>query len=188
MRNKFKAIIAMLLVTFLLTSCYGTFEHRVDTYLVTEYRIIDKVADALDHKNSKKLKKLFSKKVMSEYSDFEQDYNALSEFFTGDIVSVDPSARHGGKEGPIYKRDAYCGAELNITTTDDSYIVFYRYCIADSNNRDNEGLLFLRVIKAEDRDKYFYDIGGWATIKKFPGIFIGNETQDSSEHQDNNDH
>ena len=133
---------------------------------------LDAVLQALEIEDSEALKKLFSPKAISESDNFENDLQALFDYFDGVTVSV-------GEYSPLHvskKRDEDLERKIiystyDIQTDKQTYRIAMQDIIYNTYEENNVGIYSLYIIiMSEDTDPtYAYNGDG----KYTPGINIG---------------
>jgi len=165
--KKLLLLIAIITICLGLSSCSilkpGRFSR--DDGKIAETRF-QKIIEAIDKKDKKGLKNMFSPQALKEAKDIDGDIEYIMEFYKGNLESkdrayqVDDSNNYG-----VDTSELKCF--YTVTTDVEKYIVFFIDRIADDKNPDNVGLYMLQIIKLADREKEF----DWGSKTRCAGIY-----------------
>lgn len=117
------------------------------------------IIKSLENKDKEGLKKIFSPNAVKEANDIDGGIDYLMKFYKGKMKSRDEGTIPSTDlvEDGEKKRELDCKYE--VTTDEDTYIVFFVYQRVDTKNPDNVGVYMLQIIKKSDEEKEF-DWGG----------------------------
>lgn len=115
---------------------------------------LEQVLEAIENKDNDALKSLFSLEVLNKMENFQENANALFEFFEGEIISKKMS------EGPT----VFDNMESNnhrkkissyffVQTDKQRYFILMDDVPTDTSSPNNVGLYLLLVVKAEYEEK-----------------------------------
>jgi hypothetical protein len=157
-----------ILIIFSTISCFGRFPSMVfyadDKILAKRFK---QILEAIKNEDADSLKMMFSKKVLEESKQIDNDINYLFSIFQGEVVSWEQkgvSSSQNRNYGEITK-ETRCF--FNVDTTSQKYIVYIIEYTEDTVNPENVGLYTLRIIKAEDKET---QSGYWQDME-IPGIY-----------------
>ena len=161
-------IVLLLLCTALLSSCKPGLRPIMysNDKNITNDRV-EHVLEAVVNKDTDALKKVFSKKALSEIIDFDDMAEHLFDFFEGNIESWERDGFSSDGKIEYGKRYYLYRYGYNNTTDIDKYVFFFMDYVIDTFDKDNEGLYMLEVNKKNYRMKY----DSWQERMK-AGIYI----------------
>ena len=127
------------------------------------------IMDALNAKDVNQLKQLFFKDALQNAIDFDSNFNYLTDFLKGNILSTSKDSAVGS----LYETNAglstvYISCAYKITTNVDTYILSFDDHIFNNKDSDDLGLYFLKIYKESDSDKELYGVGDCAGIYRPP--------------------
>lgn len=163
-----------LVLTFLTTACSSSannasgatskfdilqfFSGRQSNTITRTYRsdkeqatfVFEQIIKAIESNDSVALKELFSVSTVTSVDGFEEDMNALMDFYEGEMVSYKQfgPGTHAVKEGSIQRKEMF--ASFDIITTLADYRLAIRFFTVDSADPENLGVYSLYIIKAEN--------------------------------------
>ena len=119
-----------------------------------------KIITAVSNRDANAIKKLFSNNVKQQVDDMDEKISELFEFIQGDIISysdakdrgvgVSTKTEHGKRRKDI--QPCFC-----LTTSMHTYYFAIRECMVDTFDPNNEGLLSIYIIDADDwTEAYVY--------------------------------
>jgi hypothetical protein len=124
-----------------------------DSHKIADTRL-EQILDAISNKEKDTMKTMFSKQVLSEASDFDENLETLFNYVQGDIKSwkstgayTFPEEKNADGTGN-HKKEAE--ATYTFTTTEQGYhVAVYEYVI-DTANKDNVGVYSFCIISDKD--------------------------------------
>ena len=133
----------------------------------------EKIIEAIQGRDTDKIKSLFSKKSIEETDDFDEDVLALFNFYQGEMSSYNDWGARSADEG---KNDDGTGRDwksiqstYDVETSKQKYRFAIKTFILDTADPDNVGICSLYIIKAEDSDLQF---AYWGDRLWTPGINV----------------
>ncbi len=148
-----KIQILLFILIMLLSACVPM-HSRYDGDRVKTNARLEQVIKAIENKDEKSLKSMFSKRVLEETEDIDSDIEYLFNFVQGDIESWVREA--GGVSGSkYYNRLVTYRTRFKVTTDKETYIFLILEYPTDKDNPDNVGVYMLQVIKEEDKKTQF---------------------------------
>lgn len=181
--KKFMCFIFLISVMILFSACSSSRNKTVETTKeeVTYLRNLDTADEeqiakdtfeqalkAIQEKDEKKVKELFSTKALKEAKNLEINMRYLFNLYQGDLVSWEldgvPSVNERIESGIKTKRFVYY---CDIITTENQYVIFILQYPSDIADTENEGIYALRMIKAEDENTQF----GYMEDMEIAGIY-----------------
>jgi hypothetical protein len=134
-------------------------------------RRLEKVCDALEDRDTDKLRAMFSENTLALIPDFDERAECVFQLFQGKVKAYKQDGSTGSSESRDGKRRYLDKSKYFVTTDVDEYVVFMIDYPIDTMNPSNQGLFNLRVIKKADYAE-FRSYGGYAGAKRFiPGLF-----------------
>ena len=120
------------------------------------YNQIEMLIEHIENRDKEKIMAMFSKHALSLALNFDESIEYLFSTYEGNaqIIEIDggiivSESKEYGKVNKDVK------SWYNIKTSENDYSFFFIDCIKDTTNSDNIGLYSLRVVKSEDKEKYF---------------------------------
>lgn len=133
--------------------------------------MLDKIIDLISKNDENGLKKLFSKKALSDAESIDVNIKWLISSFKGEIKKqgmfkylLNDEINHG----KITSENSFC---VEVTTTFNKYVFTVIYYPEDTINPDNQGVYALSVLPKEYWDKHFTYVD---TFKNYPGVYNPN--------------
>lgn len=163
------SVLILIITTLLLGSCNmfrgATVPRRLPESHEDER--MNSILDAMKNGDKDALKSMFSKKTLSEATSFDENLNALFDFFQGEVKSVTVK----GNSSSFQRHDgivkSWTNAWYKVETDQHNYLFIFVDYEKDEELEDNIGLYMLRVILEEEKDELFKS---WEEIE-IPGIF-----------------
>lgn len=167
--KKFRLLILLLLLIFMITSCSGIDNDKNDLEIADE--TFHNLISAVYAKNEIGIIELFSHTVREE-ADLERDASELVDFICGDFVSKSSASDSGiGTDSHVSegKKRKEIQSSFCINTTENTYYVAIKECTVDESDEANIGILSVYIIEAENwvEDYVYRGDGEWV-----PGIHI----------------
>ena len=162
-----KYILFLGVVLFLCVSCGKPSESDA---MICDNRIWQ-VYDAIEKRENDQIKTLFSNNVINNYSELDASVEKLFSFIKGKPTEwkrEEPPVVYDYVEDG--KKQKHYTVWFLLKTDIDDYLVFISDWPIDQLNSDNEGLLSLKIIEADDESKLNGTIEEWGGT---PGIHIG---------------
>ena len=158
-KKQAKCILVIILTgVFFMGSC-SPIKDKFSKFLMTsddriQINLLEQVLEAIENKDNDALKSLFSLEVLNKMENFQENANALFEFFEGEIISKKMS------EGPT----VFDNMESNnhrkkissyffVQTDKQRYFILMDDVPTDTSSPNNVGLYLLLVVKAEYEEK-----------------------------------
>ena len=157
-------ICTIILVIVLLISCSGcslllegiksSVNDRFDSVTSSNADLSDamlqQLTAAISEKDEQTLYQMFSPNAISSSEGFDENVAALMEFWEGNVVS---NKRYGPrmsakKDGRLYRKEIYVAYDVN--TDKESYRLAFWFCVADSWDAGNIGIMSLYITKNDD--------------------------------------
>lgn len=131
------------------------FNRRYNTNGEQADDVFEQIIDAIEGDDTSALRELFSISTVAAIDNFDEDINALIDFYEGEMISYKRygPGSHASKEGTSYTKDVF--ASFDVTTNLAKYRLAIRFCTIDSENSENLGVHSLYIIKAENSDMDF---------------------------------
>lgn len=164
-------LITVLLISFTFTSC-GLFDfEELNASSYNGDDTANEIVDCIKRKDATSFSSLFSKKLQQK-ADFSSECQAFLDYINGTVISNNSVHEGGSTEDKIRengKTTIYTALKFSIYTTSGEYHIAFRFCSLDQKDHDNEGILSIYVIKAENYqiDAKYGGNGFWT-----PGINI----------------
>ena len=168
-----KMCFVLIFVLLLLTSCSTSGDNMklTDNAAMAENNLA-KVIEAINQKNSKELKSLFSKNSLKDSHNIENTIENLFSYIDGNIKSYNWSDDMGGPIADTNYEQGEKNIELKswfyVITDEEKYVFFILYYPIDEFDEDNIGIYSLRVVKQTDKDIH---LTYWQDMKT-PGIYL----------------
>lgn len=167
-RNSFLLVIVLLNIFCL--GCKGKEKMGFVSRDRMNFKIGEEILQCFLEKDEERFKSLFSKDVISNNPELDNEIRKLFKYCNGSINSFENYAT---------SMETSIDGELNSTTYNTifkvsidgiMYLLFYIYTPKDLYDNKIEGVRSIRVIKESEREKYFCY---WQDMK--PGIFVPDE-------------
>ena len=179
---KRRPIVFVLLCMFLLSSCrvYGTgIPHEkwiMEDNSSVENALMEQVAECLQKQDADGLKKVFSKQALQEADDIDAQIKRLFQFFQGEDISWEEECLETSEDSNKGKRKKEVFVWYWVSTDQEEYCVFFYDYPIDTQDKDNQGLYAMRVVKKEDEKTKM----GTRQEMRIPGIYIPEDDTASS--------
>ncbi len=176
LKRKFRIIILInLMCILLLSSCSGSSTSGVlgiNNERAYAKAKMNEVLDSIENNDNESLKKLFSKKAITQLNDIDQSIYSLFDYFQGDFVSYDDWAGSGGETtwDNGYKQEIIYSS-FDVKTSTNEYRFAFKIVTVDTADKDNVGIHSLYIIKMED--DIDPELGYVGDNKYTAGIHIG---------------
>lgn len=147
--------IAFLMLIMISGCSCGLFDQHIEGDEKISTNTIEKVVKAVNSKDKKTLKSLFSETVKDDSEDFDKDVDDLFAFLDGKIQSWEDPTGPGSEEEYDYgveKRILF--SRVYFTTDKNKYELFITECIVNEENPDEIGIQSMEIIYSEDASKY----------------------------------
>ncbi len=174
MLKRITALLSCFLITCTLSLSSCTFISDSEKYLSGDQRTIEafsKILDAIMEEDKKALSELFSKEAFENAADFEKSQEELLELFKDKELKYEK--RDGWSESSQTQygnmQKSICSG-FTVFADDQTFYAAMKYCSVDSMDRENEGVISIYLISAEEwetSESYMGD-GKWTN-----GIHIG---------------
>ena len=167
-------LILLLVLLFVFASCsekgINMFFKIYDNEKVADTTFYEKI-DAIEQRNDSKIVMMFAKAIQNEKT-LSQDAVRLIDSIHGDITSISSASDTGvnaNYEKNKGKKKKEIQSSFCITTAETKYYMAIKECVIDDYDNNNEGVLSVYIIKAEDwkEDCVYIGDGKWT-----PGITI----------------
>ena len=135
----------------------------------------EQLLDAIGKNDADAVNKLFSEKAKAEAEGHEANIEVLFEFVQGNVISWNRLWRHGSKTSTYGIQSNLVRTMYEVKTDVDEYMLYIYDYVRDDTDPTNQGIYYLRVFKAEDRDLYYKSTEGSIV----PGIYIPPEYFDT---------
>ena len=174
-------IIIALCILIIITGCNIGNSTKQD-YLMYSNTIFEQLIDAIQNKNEEAITALFSNNVVNSDLDFNEDVTKLISYVDvmGDL-EYEPWSRPNTS---MEKEYSYFRLEIESTYDfklgDKSYRLAFIYCDKDTSNSDNEGIISMYIIKAEDDTDLSFAYRGDIIPKNGINIGIKNDLSNIS--------
>lgn len=165
-----RVILIIVPLMLLLTSCSAPFGSTMgNSFLKTnqENESLKRILNSLQSKDKESIKSMFAPNAIAEARDFDEQINALFDFYCGDIKSwvEKGSSEFVTQEKGKIKKEVY--KWYQVDTEYQSYLFIMIECPVDSEQPDNIGIHTLRVIYTANQETQFTS---WDDIS-IPGIY-----------------
>jgi hypothetical protein len=141
-------IVAMLL---LLSGCSVLRESAVDEEKETE-QMAQSIITAIDNRDEEKLRNVLSPSAVLEAYDLNEGSRYTNELYEGIFVSYEKKGiaygDHFGQPG----RTKYAEAHYIVTTSEDTYILYFLYWIIEDANPSAQGVYRIKLAKYTDAE------------------------------------
>ncbi|MBO5418363.1 MAG: DUF5104 domain-containing protein [Clostridia bacterium] len=171
--KKVIAIITALLL--LLCGCVGQdeglFGRKYDKDQEYANKQLNSLLKAIENKDEKVVKSLFSKNVLSSDFEFETSVQELFAYFKGVAPKWDSQCPQIIDEENETNQKIIVTSSYDIQTSESAYRICIKSCRKDTADYNNEGIWSLYIILlSEDND---LECTYWGDNKYTPGINIG---------------
>jgi len=128
---------------------------------------VERIFTAIQDKDKKTLKSLFSKKALDEVVDIDKNIDYLFELLQGDVDTWERETWSSSESIDHGKKSVMIRFSFELKTNQDIYVFYVIDYHTDDINPDNQGLYMLELIKFTD-DK---DLQSWQKRMR-AGIYI----------------
>lgn len=170
-------VVYLVILSLALLGC-GKKEDRISKWLGSEEemsnQIMQEISHALDKRDAKEIKELFSRHAIEEAENLDQQIKDVLEFYQGDTVSFEgfsSSQTHSGAEG---EEKEFIGHFI-LVTDKAKYEIRYDHKPIDDSNPEETGLRKLEIVKESiyrDEDGVKREDFSWQYHEKGPGIYM----------------
>ena len=151
--------------------------YRSELFFRDDHEIADvrfeEIIKALDNKDKKSIKNMFSTNSLKEANDIDSGINYLLEFYNGEVISKEAAYTGKNSTNSNGEKTSELDCMYLVKTDVDEYLVFFIYKIEDTKDPDNIGLYMLQIIKQANRENEF----DWGNKIRCAGIYIPAETE-----------
>jgi len=177
-----KKLVCMIGVFMIMTTLGGCFFPASRTEKLNKDYISDKeaiknvedtVIQALETKDEKLLKSIFSEKALTRAGDMDKGIDYIFDLYKGDFVEISEENHSTDEHMERNKNTRDIAAQCKITTTEDEYILSWRHWTVQEEDPSSVGVHSLRLIKA-DKHCSFYAIAGI----EYPERYVVHEVMD----------
>lgn len=172
MKKKVVLIVGMVLLFLSMGGCMGRKEQLANQSVSEQYtsdQLMEKIVTALDARDEKALKSLFSKSALKESAKIEQQISKLMEFYQGTIKSFKGDASSDTRTDYGEDVEKELVGQYLLITDKNSYHVMYDYKAVDKNNPEQMGLSQLELVTDELYQKNDFD---WQCGKNGSGVYM----------------
>lgn len=167
---KLLTILTIIVFMLSLSACSNSF--RTELFTRDDHKIVNtrfqQIINALDNKESEKLKNLFSSNALKEAGDIDKEIEYLMKFYKGKMISKD-GAITGSDSNNYGKKTSELVCNYEIETDMDNYVIYYIDVLVDTEHPNNVGLYMLEIKKLENKNDKKLEWGGEV---RQPGIYI----------------
>jgi hypothetical protein len=162
-----KFMVLSLISGLLLSSCVPGLPTRFigDDGPTTEEKF-EKIITAIELKNSKELKSMFSKNALQKAKDIDANMRYIFELFQVEVQSWEikgPSTEENIRSGEKRKK---LTVWFDIKTNKENYVIFFINYPVDDFDSDNIGLYSLALMTKKEWDA----LESWETVS-IPGVY-----------------
>lgn len=174
MKKFFKNILLTFIMLFSLlgtTSCFPGLIF-IDTGRDDALSKIENFLDALEKNDKERIRKQFAPIILVEQDGFDDDLNSLIEYFDGEVEDYTMGSVFEEEESEYGKVKEWHRTSSDVTTTVDIFRMYFYWCVRDTEEKRNVGLVSYYIIKFDDDydpTTHLYGGDGLRT----PGINIG---------------
>lgn len=153
-------IVVLILCAFGITATVSSLLAEKE-YIPPEDKLLEQLTDALEQKDVREIKNLFSDNTVHSVQTLDEQITQLLGFYTGTMESIEDRGTHSSmSKQPEYRKETV-NASYDVITTSGVYRIAFRFCTIDTTDEGNLGLQSLYITKEEYSDMDFSYWGGY---------------------------
>lgn len=124
-----------------------------ETELATQY--MDSIVNAIETKNVQLMRSLFASNIGQKNGVLDEEILALFQFCKGKVIQCSGVVGEISTERVKGDVKKHVHASYNISTSEGAYRIAFKFCMKDSSDSDNEGLMSMYVVSQSESDMHF---------------------------------